>query len=375
MAQEKTWRPLELVKVTTDYLAGKQVQSPRLDTEMLLCRAMGLARRVDLYAGFEREVSEKELSAFREMVRRRAAREPVSRIMGEREFMGIRFAVTPDVLSPRPETELLVEIAIETVKPKKQPALSESEETEAVGETPAEAVDSPETAAAMERELAKLLDSYAEDVDDADEPETPLAATPQRFTPGMASGPRPIRRPAPKAGETGEPSVKALDLGCGSGCIAVALAAHLPKAVVTAVDASPAALDVAKKNAARAGVADRIIFRQGDWFSACKDGERYDLILSNPPYLVEGDPDIWPEVSRYDPPASLYGGRDGLDAYRRIIPDAAARLAPGGRILLEVGAGQAGWVDDLLKRQGFVDVETIKDYGGVERVVAAGAPV
>lgn len=362
MTQEKTWRPLELAKVTTDYLAAKQVQSPRLDAEILLCRAMGLAKRVDLYAGFEREVTAAELAAFREMVRRRAAREPVSRILGEREFMGIRFMVTPDVLSPRPETELLVETAIAAVRPKRRP-----EPAAPAVEAP---IDDPATAAAMERELSRLLDSYAEDVDDADEPETPKAAplrTPSPPRPAGRGGP-PAPRPAPTPDE---PAIRALDLGCGSGCIAVALAAHLPGAVVTAVDASPAALDVARKNAVRAGVAERIAFRQGDWFSACKAGETYDLILSNPPYLVEGDPDIWPEVSGYDPPASLYGGRDGLDAYRRIIPEAGARLTAGGRILFEVGAGQAGRIGDLLRHQGFAEVETIRDYGGTERVLVA----
>ncbi|MCD7896298.1 MAG: peptide chain release factor N(5)-glutamine methyltransferase, partial [Planctomycetaceae bacterium] len=158
-------------------------------------------------------------------------------------------------------------------------------------------------------------------------------------------------------------------LGTGSGCIAVSIAAKLPNARVLAVDASLKAIAVARKNAAAAGVDARIAFRQGDWLAACKPGERFDIILSNPPYLVEGDPEIWPEVSGYDPAAALYAGRDGLDCYRRILPDAAEYLMPGGWIVFEVGAGQAGPVGDLLKRFGFGDIGTVRDYGGVDRIV------
>lgn len=352
MTDQKTWKPLDLIKVSAEYLAGRNVQSPRLDAEVLLCDIMGLQRRVDLYAGFERELSDGELSSYRELIRRRAAREPVSRILGRRDFMGLTFQVTPDVLSPRPETELLVESAVEAVNPRKNelPPSPEEAETE---------------------ELERLLDSYAENVEDDADIDEPGAthATPRPAASRAAKeSPRPGRKDkAPLPGDSRE--VRALDLGTGTGCIAVALAAHVPSARVVAVDASPKALAVARKNATYAGVAERVEFRQGDWFAGCKNGERFDLILSNPPYLVEGDPEIWPEVSRYDPPAALYGGKDGLDCYRRIIPDAPEWLAPGGRIFLEVGAGQARKVAELLSRRGFRDIDILSDYGGVERVV------
>lgn len=360
MADGKVWKPLDLVKVTAEYLAGKSVPSPRLDAEILLCEVMGLKRRVDLYAGFESEVSGKALAAYREAVKRRAAREPVSRILGRREFMGIDFRVTPDVLSPRPETELLVEAALEAVNPKRrEPEAARAEE------------DPREGAEAMPAELERLLDSYAEDVDSLDDDSPP--AVPVR---GAAE---PVRRPAsspPGKAARNVPSraVRALDLGSGSGCIAVSLAAHLPGARVVAVDASPKALAVARKNAAAANVADRIDFRQGDWFAGCRRGEAFDLILSNPPYLMEGDAGIWPEVRAYDPPLALYGGQDGLDCYRRIVPAAADWLAPGGRIFLEVGAGQAERVAAMLERRGFAGVGVVKDYGGVGRVVKAASP-
>ncbi len=372
MSDEKTWLPLELIKVTTEYLAGKQVPGPRLDAEVLLCHALGLSRRVDLYAGFERKISGKELASYRELIRRRSLREPVSRILGRREFMGLDFLVTPDVLSPRPETELLVEAALETLRPSK---MREPEpETE---DSPAE--EREEDARPMPDELERLLDSYARDVEnaddiDADDTLRPRAAPP----PARTSAPRPAHpRPAKKAtvapADAGRP-IAALDLGTGSGCVAIALAARLSPARVVAVDASPKALAIAKKNAANAGVGERVLFRQGDWFAGCREGERFDAILSNPPYLVEGDPDIWPEASRYDPPAALYGGKDGLDCYRRIIPDAPGWLARDGWIFLEVSEGQAGRVADMLGRRGFREVATLTDYGGVERVVKARAP-
>ncbi len=372
MADEKTWQPLDLIKVTADYLTTKSVPSPRLDAEMLLCHVLGLPRRVDLYAGFEREISGKELASYRELIRRRAAREPVSRILGKREFMGIAFAVTPDVLSPRPETELLVEAALEKMMPKKATLPDDDD-------LPPEGTVGPEAHGddALQEELARMLDSYGEDVEDEADLDKPSAMPLPKARPQPQRRGDPLPRPGGKKAvqvQSGGPELRVLDLGTGSGCIAVSLAAHCPRARVVAVDASPKALAVAKKNAANAKVAERVDFRQGDWYAACRSGEQYDIIVSNPPYLVEGDDDIWPEVSAYDPPAALYGGNDGLDPYRRIVPDTPLWLAPDGWIFFEVGASQAGKVADLLRRRGFRDVAVVKDYGGVERVVMGMAP-
>ena len=373
MAEQKTWKPLELIKVTAEYLATKNVPSPRLDAEVLLCAVLGLKRRVDLYAGFETEISGKNLDAFRELVRRRTLREPVSRILGRREFMGIDFAITPDVLSPRPETELLVEAVLECANPKKNTPPPDEEEEPPVAEEDVQAAGDD----AMAADLEQLLDSYAEDVDD--ENDIDAAPVPARPAPRQAAQARRQRSApaAPKRGKAEAPAVRAsvLDLGTGSGCIAVSVAAHLPAARVVAVDASPKALAVAKKNAAKANVAERVDFRQGDWFAGCRDGETFDYVVSNPPYLVEGDADIWPEVAQYDPPAALYGGRDGLDCYRRIVPDAPLWLAPEGWLFLEVGAEQAKRVAELLARRGFREVTVVADYGGIERVVKGKAPL
>ncbi len=292
--------------------------------------------------------------------------------------MGLRFLVTPEVLSPRPETELLVEAAMEAFLPRKKPLAKTSEEMAA--EEGSRAGNGPETAnanaaAADQAELNRLLDSYAEDVlDEADlerEPENSPRSKVREVNPAAKILPAAGRK---KPDPVPSPAIRALDLGTGSGCVAIALAAKMPAATVVAVDASPRALAVAKKNAEAAEVADRVTFRQGDWLGGCKAGERFQAILSNPPYLVEGDREIWPEVSKYDPPLALYGGKDGLDCYRRIVPEAPEYLAAEGWLFLEVGAGQAGWVGELLTRCGFREVAAVMDYAGIERVVKGKAP-
>ena len=161
-----------------------------------------------------------------------------------------------------------------------------------------------------------------------------------------------------------------LDIGTGSGCIAVALAKRLPEARVTAVDISPPALDVARRNAKRNGV--RVEFLCGSLFEPL-EGRFFDLIASNPPYIPSGDiAGLEPEVRDHDPRAALDGGADGLDFYRAIIPGALCHLTPGGWLLLEVGAGQAGDVTGIIRATaGFGEPTTTQDAGRIERVVAA----
>ncbi|MCC8165387.1 MAG: hypothetical protein LIQ31_04375, partial [Planctomycetes bacterium] len=221
---EKAWQPLELVKVSADYLATKDVPNPRLDAEVLLCNIMGLRRRVDLYAGFENKISGKELTAYRELIRRRAAREPVSHILGRREFMGIDFIVTPDVLSPRPETELLVEEALAILSPRRQSEPEPDESGDVVVE--AEMVAGSADATDVDVHLAELLDSYAEDIDDEADVDRddsappggkpaapPLAAPVERASPAVPARSRKDNAPA----GADAPIRKVLDLGTGSG--------------------------------------------------------------------------------------------------------------------------------------------------------------
>ena len=212
---------------------------------------------------------------------RRARHEPVQYIIGEQEFFGLKFRVTPDVLIPRPETEHLVEAA-----------------------------------------LART-DSDA--------------------------------------------SLHIADVGTGSGAIAVPLAHALPRARVTALDISAAALVVAHENAESHGVSDRIRFFKSDLLAAVA-GEQFDMIVSNPPYVAE-DEELEPQVGEYEPGSALFAGPEGLDVYRRLIPQAQAALKPGGWLLLEIGHGQQGALERLLS--GWGNVSLIADLQGIPRVACA----
>lgn len=276
---------LEFLGRAHEFLAARGVASARLDAEVLLASVLGIDR-VGVYLRFDQPLAAREVDAYRELLRRRAAGAPVAYLTGTREFWSVPLAVTPDVLIPRPETELLVE-----------------------------------------RVLAGRVD--------------------------------------------GEPRI--LDLGTGSGALAIALARELPAARVVAVDVSPAAAAVATANAARAGVAERVTVVVGSWTAPLDAAARFDVIVSNPPYVPTAAlAGLAPEVQA-EPALALDGGEDGLAAYRALVPQAAARLAPGGRLLLEVGEGQAETVAAIAVAAGLEGVAWHADLAGIARVVTASA--
>ena len=286
----KQWTVIELINETTGYFKKKGIETPRLDAELLLahCRATG---RVQLYTNFDRPVSEAEISSFRELVRRRAAGEPVAYLTGYREFWSLKIRVGKGVLIPRPETELLVEEALNVFKP----AVS--------------------------------------------------AAT----------------------------QLTLLDIGTGSGAIAIALAKELHESIIYAADISRAALAVARANSTEQGYAGRIRFVCGDSVTPFRQKELFDLIVSNPPYIRSGDlKGLAREIREHEPIAALDGGIDGLDFYRQWIPQMPALLRGKGWVILEMGAGQAAAVAELFQQTGlFNAVKVVKDYAGHERVVLA----
>lgn len=241
---------------------------------------MALVRR-------EREaISADWAAALEAAALRRLAGEPVSRIIGEREFWGLKFGLNEATLDPRPETELLVAEAIALVE--------------------------------------KL-------------------STP-----------------------------KVLDLGTGSGAIAIAIASAVTRAKVMATDTSEVALDMARRNAGRHGLAPRIDFRQGNWWQAVPHTEKFDLIVSNPPYIATEQIDtLQPEVRLFDPKLALDGGWDGLEPYRAIAVQAPRRMNAGGHLLLEIGANQGETVTRILSRTGFSQIEVQKDLAGLDRLVLA----
>jgi release factor glutamine methyltransferase len=244
------------------------------EARLLLARATGFSE-ASVLAHPERELSGEAQARFRDYAARRARGEPIAYILGEREFYGLRLAVNPAVLIPRPETELLVELA--------------------------------------------------------------LACAP----------------------------ASALDLGTGSGAIALVLKHQLPQARVVAVEASAAALEVARRNAT--ALALEVDYRHGRWYEAVP-GERFDVIASNPPYVAEGDPHLGQGDLRFEPRAALAAGPEGLDAIREIVLGAPAHLAPGGRLLLEHGLGQDAAVRALLADAGLEGITTWPDLAGIARV-------
>ena len=275
----ESWTVLKLLRWTADYFKGRGIDSPRLDAELLLAATLGLDR-VGLYLNFERPLQTEELAAYRERVRRRAGREPLAYILGHTEFWSLPLKVTRDVLIPRPDTELLVEQALQRV------------------------------------------------------------AGPARM----------------------------LDVGTGSGALAIALAHEKPEWQVKATDISAAALAIAAENARTNGLEGRIDFLAGD-LAALPAGP-FDLIVSNPPYIPAGDlAGLMSEVRDFEPRLALDGGDDGLDAYRALARQAGKALAPGGWLLVEVGIDQSAAVQALFAAAGLTELYNALDLAGIERVV------
>jgi release factor glutamine methyltransferase len=253
--------------------------APRTDAEILLAHVLDLSR-TQLWTRPEAVVCPAAADTVLALARRRAAGEPIAYLVGRRAFWSLELEVGPAVLIPRPESELLVEQALD------------------------------------------LLPASA--------------------------------------------SAQVADLGTGSGAIALALAAERPAWRIVATDASGEALALARRNAARLGLA--VDFRQGDWAGALRPGEAFDLVASNPPYVAEGDPHLAAGDLPWEPMAALAAGADGLDAIRRIAPAAMAHLRAGGWLLLEHGADQGAAVRAILEAAGFGAIGTLRDLAGLERV-------
>jgi release factor glutamine methyltransferase len=258
----------------------------RIEAQALLRRALGDVTRAWLIAHESDALAADQAEAFALLLQRRLSGEPVAYVLGEREFYGLNFSVTPQVLIPRPDTETLVEAALAQI-PRHQPC-------------------------------------------------------------------------------------RVLELGTGSGAIAIAIAKHRPLANVTGIDRSPAALEVARENARKLG-AGNAEFRLSHWFSALAQ-EKFDVIVSNPPYIAADDPHLSQGDLRFEPASALAAGADGLDDIRLIVSAAPAHLVPGGWLLLEHGYDQAEQVAGLLRAVGFGEVASVTDLAGVLRVTQGRLP-
>jgi release factor glutamine methyltransferase len=282
--------PFSILPGTTVKAAQMALPLDPLDNRILLCHATGLTR-VQLITQAERTLNDDETARLNALVQRRIDGEPIAYIVGKREFFGLDFQVSEAVLIPRPDTELIVELALERLPRQQQ----------------------------------------------------------------------------------GKPGSRLLDMGTGSGAIAVAVAHTRPDALVTALDVSAATLAVAQANAAANGA--RVRFLQSDWFAALAPDETFDLIASNPPYIAAGDEHLSQGDLRFEPSGALTDFADGLSALRIIIDGAQARLEKGGWLLLEHGYDQAEAVRALLLQRGYLDVQSWRDLGDIERVSGGRAPL
>lgn len=286
------WTVRRILEWTTAFFNRKSVDAPRLSAELLLAHVLSQPR-IKLYTDYERPLNEKELAAYRDLVKRAGEHEPIAYLTGKAHFFGMEFDVTRDVLIPRPDTETLVENVLQTVRM-----------------------------------------------------------------------------------ETGKESPRVLDLCTGSGCIACAIGKHLKTSQVLAVDISPAAVDVARKNVERLGLSERIQVEQGDLYeplSRVVDARPFDLIVANPPYIATADvAKLDRSVKDFEPLGALDGGADGLTLHRRILDQTDDRLLPGGRVYLEIAFDQGELAMEMIRRYAFLkDAVVLKDFGGNDRVIAA----
>jgi release factor glutamine methyltransferase len=278
---------LEAIQKSAEFLGKKKVESPRLQTELLIAHLLQMPR-MKLYLNFERVLTTTETDTLREFIKRRATREPLQHIVGSTSFCGFEIIVNRHVLVPRPETELLAELGWQFLS-------------------------------TLNSQLPTCLDFCT-----------------------------------------------------GSGCIAIALAAKCPNGKIVATDISADALALAEENAARNNVAERIEFLHSDGFVALPKDERFDLIISNPPYISSAEiATLEPEVRNFDPCLALDGGADGLDFYHLIALQGGNFLKPGGKIMVEFGDGQAELIRKIFETKKWIVGAVKEDYSHRARILTA----
>jgi release factor glutamine methyltransferase len=337
-------KPLvEILATTAAWLKERGIPSARLDAELLIGHVLGFDR-VKVYLSYDRPMTDEELERLRPLMRRRGNREPLAWVLGHKEFYGRDFVVTPGVLVPRPDTETLIEAALEWL-----PALASSGAGGAPPQRPPEPVETG----------PRVLPWAASDVPAASPEAAPAVAIGDAATP-----------------LSDEPPVYVADIGSGTGCIGLTLALERPALRLFAVDRSEEALAATRANVAKYGLEKRAAVLRGDLLAAIPATRTLDWIVSNPPYIPTRDIDaLQPEVRDHEPRLALDGGDDGLEVYRRLVPAAAARARQG--VLFEVGAGQAADVAAMLTAAGMAEVRVWKDLAGIERVVGGrkGVPL
>ncbi len=275
---------LDCINKSADYLAAKGIESARINAELLLAHLLK-CNRLDLYLKFDQPLNENEIAQYRVYLKRRGMSEPLQYIIGSVEFYGLKIEVTPSVLIPRPETELLVEAVINSV-------------------------------------------------DKADE-------------------------------------LNILDIGCGSGNISIAIAANLPNVIVTGIDISEDAIKIAIENASLHNLSERINFSRQDILKdISSNSTKFDIIVSNPPYVSGKDFGmVQPEIKNHEPEFAVTDYSDGFLFFRKIAEISDKILKHRGKLFFEIAVNQSDFVKKILLKNGFEDIDIVKDYQNIERII------
>lgn len=287
MTNEKIWTIKRLLEWARIYLSEKGIPDARLNAELMLCATLNYKNRLDLYLHFDKPLTQTELDKFKELLKRRLNREPIQYILGETEFMGLKFKVDRRVLIPRPETELLVESVIDICNKFKK-------------------------------------------------------------------------------------TVRILDIGTGSGNISVSLAKFIEDVKITAIDSSKNALEVARYNITRHNVAEKVELKFLNIFDSVPEDQIFDVIVSNPPYVCKNDyGSLAEEIKHYEPKYAITDKSNGLSFHRRIAEVSRKLFKDFGWLFLEIAYNQKSDIEIILTKLGYFQIEFIRDYGGIDRVVKA----
>lgn len=276
---------LDAINKSADYLAEKEIDSPRINAELFLASILN-CKRLDLYLMYDRPLSNDEIVKYRDFLKRRSSFEPIQYIIGKVEFYGIEIKISPSVLIPRPETEILVETVINNIGKNDR--------------------------------------------------------------------------------------LKILDIGSGSGNIAIALAKNLLNAKITGIDISKDSIILARENARRLQLEDQISFSVEDIFNLNEANYTgYDIVVSNPPYVSEQDYlNVQKEIKNYEPDFAVTDFSNGYSFYKKITDVCKMILNPGGKIFFEIAVGQSAKVKNILAKNDYKNILAVKDYGNIERVIS-----
>jgi release factor glutamine methyltransferase len=344
---QASWTILAILRWTADYFRAKGVSEPRAAAEILLAHTLGVSR-LDLYLRYDQPLNGEELTRFKALVVRRREGEPVAYLTGHREFWSLDIQVTPAVLIPRPETETLVAAALEAAR-------LFGGGGEGPWATPPSSEPPPPT-------------PYGKDAGAGLKPAPAMEAETSLQDRGQRKDPRKTEN-----GKQKTSTPWGLEVGVGSGAVVIALAKELPRMTWVGLDTSGAALILARANARRHAVLDRVHFLQSNLLAALKPTAAFALLVANLPYVPRAEWEGLPrEIREFEPIGALLGGEDGLDLIRPLIRQAHQYVMAGGWVLLEIGDQQGPQVRGLVEATGAYDrVSTVKDFSGMERVVRA----